>query len=115
MCSGGEMETGRVIKLVVDCSDCGHVKIDPHSVTIRRCVEADSWAYWFVCPSCRARTAASTNPLAALGAVSAGSSLDIWTMPAEVNERPSAPPLTKVDVLELHLLLMDPDWIDQLS
>ena len=55
------MEAGAVTKLVVDCSGCGHVKIDAHQVTIRNCIDADDWAYWFVCPTCRARSAASAN------------------------------------------------------
>ena len=109
------MEAGAVTKLVVDCSGCGHVKIDAYQVTIRHCIDADDWAYWFVCPTCRGRSTAPANRRAALEAVSAGSAWDTWTVPAEVNERPVGPPFTNVDILELHLLLIEPDWIDQLS
>jgi len=38
-----------------------------------------------------------------------------WRLPAELDERPDRPPLTFLDILELHLLLLEPDWIDQLA
>lgn len=83
-------------------------------VTIRKCVDTDAWSYWFVCPKCRGRSAARTSASAAMGAVAAGSNLQTWSLPAELNEHPDGPPFKLVDLVELRLLLIDDDWIDQL-
>jgi len=51
----------------------------------------------------------------ALDAICAGSTHSTWNIPAEISERPGGPPLTLVDLLALRLLLIEPDWIDQLT
>ena len=107
-------ETGPT-RIVANCSTCGHVKVAPSEVTIRNCVDNDGWSYWFICPSCRCRAAASTRRGSAFDAVCAGSALDIWRLPAELDERSDGPPFSYIDLMELHLLLLEPDWIDQLT
>jgi hypothetical protein len=102
-------------RVVVNCSTCGDVSIASSAVTVRCCVDNDSWSYWFICPSCCRRAAAPTRRRLALVAVDAGSTLRTWRLPVELDERPDGPPLTLVDLLELHLLLLDADWIDQLT
>jgi hypothetical protein len=91
------------------------VRVAPGEVTIRNCVDDDGWSYWFICPSCRLRAAARTRRGSAFDAIYAGSTLDTWRLPAELDERPAGPPLTFIDFLELRLLLLEPDWIDQLT
>jgi len=108
------MEEAGSIQLLVSCSGCGHVKVAPDDVTIRNCVDTDDWSYWFVCPCCRSRAAAATPRPSALDAICAGSAFDTWSLPAELNERPEGPPFTFVDLIEMRLLLIEPDWIDQL-
>jgi hypothetical protein len=44
----------------------------------------------------------------------AGSALHTWRLPAELEERPEGPPLTIVDLMQLRLVLTEPDWLDQL-
>ena len=102
-------------RIVVSCSTCGEVRVASSEVTIRNCMDNDDWSYWFVCPCCWRRSAARTRRGSAFDAVCAGSPLERWRLPAEFDERPDGPPLTFVDVLELHLLLIEPDWIDQLA
>ncbi len=102
------------IMIRVECSDCGHVKVAPNDVTIRNCIDTDDWSYRFVCPACGVRSAAATKPAQALAAMCEGAEFETWTLPAEAYERPDGPPLTLVDVLELRLLLIEPDWIEQL-
>ena len=101
-------------RLVVSCSTCGNVKVACSEVTIRNCVDNDAWSYWFICPGCRSRTSAGTRRRSALEAIDSGSTLNTWRLPAELDERPNGPPLTLVDLLELHLLLREPDWLDYL-
>ncbi len=107
-------ETSRK-RIVANCATCGDVKLAPSAVTIRNCVDDDGWSYWFICPSCHRRAAASTGGGAAFDAVCAGATLDTWRLPAEIDEWHDGPPLTFVDLCELHLLLLEPDWIDQLA
>ena len=101
-------------RVTVACATCGHVKVTPDAVTIRHCTDIEQWSYWFVCPHCGMRAAGSTSASAGLAAIEAGSHLNMWTLPAELNERPQGRSLTLVDLLELRLLLVEPDWIEQL-
>jgi hypothetical protein len=109
------MEGTAAKRVVVNCSTCGDVKVASGDVTVRNCVDNDRWSYWFICPWCRGRTAARTGRRAAFDAIWAGSTLNTWRLPADFDERPDGPPLTLVDLLELHLLLLEPDWIDLLA
>jgi hypothetical protein len=52
---------------------------------------------------------------ALMRAVDAGAAFEGWTLPTELLERPDGPPFTIVDVLDLHLLLLEPDWFEQIS
>jgi hypothetical protein len=99
----------------VACWSCGNVKVRSDAVTIRNCTDADDWSYWFVCPKCHRRSAASTSRRLAVDAISAGASLHAWSLPAELGERHEGPPFTFVDMLELRLRLIEPDWVDELQ
>jgi len=101
-------------RIVVRCSRCGDVRVPANEVTIRNCVDDDTWSYWFNCPSCNCRSAASARRGPALDAICAGATLKTWRLPAEPNERPGGPPLTLIDLFELRRLLLTPDWIDHL-
>ncbi len=107
-------ETGSV-RVRVSCSACGHLNVTPADVTIRNCIETDAWSYAFTCPRCRIRDAAPTSRRAALAAISAGATMQTWRLPAEISERRDGPPLTFVDLLELRLMLIEPDFIEQLA
>jgi hypothetical protein len=107
-------ETGS-IRLRVNCSDCGDVNVTADEVTIRNCIDTDGWSYAFSCPNCHVRDASATSRRAALAAMSAGAAMRTWRLPAELAERPAGPPLTVVDLLELRLMLTEPDFIEQLA
>jgi hypothetical protein len=108
------MEHAQRVTIRVACTPCGERSVDPHVVTIRNCVETDDWSYWFVCPACGTRGAATTSAPSALSAICAGSRFETWSLPAELAEHRAGAPLTLVDLLELRLLLIEPDWIEQL-
>ena len=109
------MEENVLTTVRVSCPTCGQVNVAPDEVTIRNCVDTDEWAYAFVCGGCGLRAAGSTNRRGALGAVHAGSKFETWRLPVELPEWSDAPPLTCVDLLELRLALIEPDWIDELT
>ena len=41
--------------------------------------------------------------------------MQVWRLPAELNESRIGPPLTPDDLLDFHLLLADNAWFDQLA
>ena len=68
--------------------------------------------YWFLCPGC-GRLAAGISTWS-VEAFAAGSALEVWHLPAELKEPHEGPPLSLVDLVELHLALAEPDWFDDL-
>ena len=104
------------VSLVVKCPDCVETRVAPRDVTIRHCVDDDTWSYRFECPLCRRRGVAATGKAAAMDAIGAGSSFEPWHFPAEFAERPVVgPPISDIDVLEFHLDIQEPDWMDELA
>jgi hypothetical protein len=101
------------MQIVVECPDCGDLRIAPEDVTVRSCIDTDAWSYRFTCPECHLRTIGCSTTAALLDAVDAGADFEAWTLPAELGERPEGPPFVLADVLELHLLLLQPDWFAQ--
>ena len=102
-------------RIVVQCPDCDEQRVSSADVRLRECVDDETWSYRFTCPSCRRRTVSLTTRVAALGAVVAGVLVETWRLPSERCELPVGEPLTLVSVLELHELLLEPDWFDRLA
>ena len=98
----------------VQCPDCAVVRVPADQVTLRNCVDDGRWDYWFLCPSCGRLSAGESTSWLAVEAFAAGSALEVWHLPAELRERPEGPPLSLVDLVELHLALAEPDWFDDL-
>jgi hypothetical protein len=86
------------------------MRVAPEAVTVRACLDTEAWSYRFICPKCHLRTigACAAEPL--MAALNAGAAFESWSLPAELDERPAGPALNVVDVLEFHLLLLEPDW-----
>ena len=82
------------VRVVVKCPDCVETRIDSDDVTLRHCVDDESWSYRFVCPLCRRPAVSPTGRLAALDAMLVGCPLESWRLPAELLEHRGGPPLT---------------------
>ncbi len=102
------------MRIVVKCPDCVESRVAPADVTIRNCVDDGGWSYRFTCPQCRRRTVATTVESPALDALAAGARLESWSLPNDTQVSLGGAPLALVDVLELHLLLLEPNWFDVL-
>ena len=102
------------IMILVNCPDCSQVRVEPSDVTLRNCVDDQSWSYRFTCPHCDRLAVAETEGEAALGAVAAGALLERWHLPAELREQHDGPPLEPDDVLSFHELLLEPRWFEAL-
>jgi hypothetical protein len=100
--------------LRVRCPDCSVVRVPANEVTLRNCVDDGRWDYHFLCPCCGRLSAGESTSWLAVEAFAAGSALEVWHLPAELKERHGGPPLSLVDLVELHLVLAEPDWYDQL-
>jgi hypothetical protein len=100
--------------LRVHCPDCAVVRVPAAEVTLRNCVDDGRWDYWFLCPHCGRLSAGESTSWLAVEAFAAGSPLEVWHLPDEMREHHDGPPLSLVDLVELHLALADPDWFDEL-
>ena len=98
--------------VVVKCPDCLEARVSPENVTLRHCLDDETWSYRFMCPDCQLPAVASTNDQAARAAMEAGCPIEIWRLPAELLEHPEGPPLVIADILELHEEMLQPDWLD---
>ena len=101
-------------QIVVSCPDCSDQRVGVGDITLRMCRDDGSWSYCFRCPACRLRAVGQTSASAATDAISAGAAFESWSWPLEMSERRDGPPLTLSDVLELHLVLLEPDWFESL-
>jgi hypothetical protein len=103
------------VHIIVKCPDCGERRVPPEAVTVRSCVDNGVWSYRFTCPGCHLPAVGESAMKSLLDTVDAGASLEAWSLPTDLDRRPSGPPFTLVDVLELHLLLLEPNWFDELE
>jgi predicted RNA-binding Zn-ribbon protein involved in translation (DUF1610 family) len=97
------------------CPDCGDVSLEIADLTVRTYTDGVTRAeYRFPCPGCgRLVTRAASERIVDL-LLSAGAPCEEWTWPAELRDRPGGPPLTPDDLLDLHVLLDDDGWFDDL-
>jgi len=102
----------RTTHIIVNCRDCGQIRTPVAGVTIRGCLDDDTWSYRFTCPDCGLPTVEDTSAARALDAVEVGVRLETWRYPLELDERHDGPKLNLVDVLELHRALIEPDWFE---
>ena len=100
--------------LRVHCPDCAVVRVPANEVTLRNCADDGRWDYWFLCPQCGRLSAGESTSWLAVEAFAAGSALEVWHLPDELEETHDGPPLSLVDLVELHLALAEPDWYDAL-
>ena len=103
------------VHVVVKCPDCVETRLVPGDVTLRRCIDDESWSYRFTCKVCQRPAVSTTGAQAAHDAIAAGCPLESWSFPAERREQLDGPVLTLTDLLELHELLEQPDWFDELT
>jgi rRNA maturation protein Nop10 len=102
------------VQIVVRCPECGDRRVSPEAVTVRSCVDNGAWTYRFTCSGCGLPTVGESTLPPLLEAVEAGAGLEAWELPTHLDRRPQGAPFTLADVLELHLLLLEPNWFEEL-
>jgi len=97
------------------CPTCGDVQLQIDDLTVRVCKDYDTpSAYRFRCPTCEQTVHREASPRIVDLLVSAGAPQELWQWPAELSELRAGPPLTPDDLLDLHVLLENDNWFDQL-
>ena len=97
------------------CPACGDEQLHIKDLTVRVCSDEEvPSAYRFQCPGCERTVHREASPRIVDLLVSAGAPHERWSWPAELAEHRSGPPLTPDDLLDLHVLLEDDTWFQQL-
>jgi hypothetical protein len=97
------------------CPACGDVRLRIDQLTVRVCDDAVTpGMYRFRCPACERTVSRDASPRIVELLMSAGAVHERWAPPAELTERPAGPPLTHDDLLDLHVLLENGDWFEQI-
>jgi len=92
-------------KIRASCPTCGDVELTTNDVVLRVCADDNSGTYTFMCPVCEASVikAAEQHIVDLLAA--SGVRVVVWTLPAELSERPTGDPFTHDDLLDFHSML----------
>jgi endogenous inhibitor of DNA gyrase (YacG/DUF329 family) len=100
-------------KIRASCPTCGDVELTTNDVVLRICGDDNSGTYTFTCPVCEASVVkpAEQHILDLLAA--SGVRVVVWTLPAELSERPSGEPFTHDDLLDFHAMLEDDSVLEE--
>ena len=82
---------------------------------MRVCADDERGSYCFRCPDCRQAVAKEASRRIVDLLVSSGVRMQVWRLPAELNESRIGPPLTPDDLLDFHLLLAGNNWFSDLA
>ena len=98
------------------CDVCGDVEMRPEHLELRVCSDPKYSTYHFSCPSChRLITKPAADGRVRLALLGVGVHMVEWSLPDELHEPHDGPPLTSDDLIDLMLLLEQPDWALRLS
>jgi endogenous inhibitor of DNA gyrase (YacG/DUF329 family) len=104
-----------VTTIRASCPTCGDVQLRPSDVRVRVCADDNQGTYVFPCPLCAVPVTKDASSRIIELLVSSGVRMDVWRMPAELQEERTGPPITHDDLLDLHLLLRRDDWFEELT
>jgi hypothetical protein len=113
-------------RICATCPVCGEVELDPTDIVLHRVLDGDGElvagsCYRFSCPECALYVEKPADAKIAALLTTGGVPVEDAPEPtaaAAVTGHPEAPepgpPLTLDDLLDLHLALEAPDWLDRL-
>lgn len=97
------------------CPDCGDVELTSRDVTVRVNSTTNEGSYAFQCPECQMAVSKAAEARIIDLLVSSGVELYVWTVPAELLEERSGPPIDYDDLLQFHTDLQQADWFEKLT
>ena len=83
-------------------------------VRARLCSTTNEGSYSFRCPQCRLLVSKVIDPSVVDVLVLAGVRIEVWAMPAELDEPHVGDPISYDDLLEFHFELQRGDWSERL-
>lgn len=99
-------------KILVTCTDCTEdIPLAPDQVHSRICTDNGEAEYRFICSACDAIVVKPTTSRMVETMESAGVSVELWSLPAELFEQRRGPSLTHEDLLDFHIQLSDDDEV----
>jgi hypothetical protein len=104
-----------VTTIRASCQDCGDVQLRPADLKVRVCSDDNSGAYVFSCPYCGHGVSKPAEARIVELLVSSGVELEVWRLPAELEERRQGQRISYDDVLDFHLLMCRDDWFEQVE
>lgn len=108
---------GRKERVLAPCPDCGDVRVTVAACTLLRCMDDGRMAVAYRCPRCGRRDSIDLSRQAdrVPALLDAGVRLRVWHLPAELRERhPTGEQFQPEDVLDWHLSMEEPGWLDEL-
>jgi hypothetical protein len=97
----------KVMTVRAACDDCGEVQITVNDLVARYCHDRSTYSYAFRCPQCGWCTAKDASWRIFDLLASSGVRVEVWGLPAELNEHPVGAPFTHDDLIDFAILLSD--------
>ncbi len=97
------------------CPRCGDVEVGSTGVSVQLCTTTGAATYSFLCPLCQVLVSKPAAERIVRALNRAGVRVVSWSLPAELMEAKSGPPITHDDLLAFHLDLATGAWQDELA
>lgn len=104
-----------VTTIRANCPSCGDVQLRASDLKVRVCADTEQGSYHFRCTECDGVVVKEASRRIVDLLVGSGVQMEVWRLPAELDERPGGPTLTPDDLLDFHLQLQDPAWFASLE
>lgn len=100
-------------RIKAQCPTCGDMILHQSELQLRVCVDNDRAEYLFRCPVCDMTVSKGCSDRIVDRLIDVGVPLTEWSLPAELFERPSGPPISHRDLVRFRLTLQDDEaWAD---
>jgi hypothetical protein len=104
-----------VATIRASCPTCGDVELTSGDVTVLVCATNNEGAYAFQCPACQLAVSKPAEARVIDLLVSSGVRMNVWQLPAELDEPRIGGPISYDDLLEFHFSLQNDDWMSELT
>src|SRR5688572_4878129 len=91
-----------VATIRASCPTCGDVELTSRDVTVLVCSTNNEGSYAFQCPRCRLAVSKAAEAKIVDLLVSSGDRMNVWQLPAELDEHKDGGPISYDDLLEFH-------------
>ncbi len=104
-----------VATIRASCPACGDVELTSVDVTALVCATTNESSYAFQCPECRVAVVKPADARIIDLLVASGVRLNVWNLPAELDEPKFGAAITYDDLLEFHFELQQEGWFGRMA